>query len=158
MSTEHIAREDRTVLSLTSDEVEQARAFNERIHATRGTSNSKDGYTITLATSDTEPLLLPTELAGIFSQLLDIVSRGGTVTVGSIPTEVTTTTAAKMLGISRPTLMKLVRDEALAAHKRGSHTRLFSKDVLSYRDAQQSRQSDAFERLRALEDELGIED
>lgn len=158
MSTEHIARDDRTVLSLSADEIEQARAFNEQVHAARTTSNDAHSYMITLATSDNESLPLPPELTGLLGQVLDIVSRGGTVTVGSLPTEVTTTTAAKMLGISRPTLMKLVRDGALPAHMRGSHTRLLSRDVLAYKDAKQTEQSQAFERLRALEDELDIND
>lgn len=158
MSPDHIVREDRAVLSLTADEIEQARAFNEQIHAAPHTSESTPGYTITLATSDSESLPLPAELTGLLGRILDVVSRGGTVTVGSIPTEVTTTTAAKMLGISRPTLMKLVREEALRSHKRGSHTRLLSKDVVAYRDTQRTQQSQAFERLRALEDELRIDD
>lgn|GEM_PF-1471299 len=33
-----------------------------------------------------------------------------------------------------------------------------SRDVLEYEDAKQTEQSRAFERLRALEDELGIND
>lgn len=89
--------------------------------------------------------------------MLDIVSRGGTVTVGSLPAEITTTTAAKMLGISRPTLMKLIREGALPAHKQGSHTRLLSKGIFEYREMQTAEQSEAFERLRVLEDELGID-
>lgn len=101
---------------------------------------------------------MPAQLTSLVSQILDLVSRGCTVTVGSVPNEVTTTTAAKMLGISRPTLMKLVKEKALPAHKVGSHTRLFSRDVLEHRERQRVAQREAFDQLRELEDELGMTD
>jgi len=81
--------------------------------------------------------------------------RGCTVTIGSIPDEVTTTVAARMLNMSRPSLMKLGRDGQIPSHKVGSHTRLHSKGVLAFRRAQLKRQSEAFDELRALEDEWG---
>ncbi|MGW0018054.1 helix-turn-helix domain-containing protein [Rhodococcus sp. NPDC003382] len=157
MSIQNV-HDDRAVLSLTADEVEQARAFNERLHASRSTSGDTKTCTLSVTSPGGEVLSFPSELTGRLGHMLDIVSRGGTVTVGSLPAEVTTTTAAKMLGISRPTLMKLIREDALPAHEQGSHTRLLSKDVFEYREKQTAKQSEAFERLRALEGELGIED
>ncbi|MET7773635.1 helix-turn-helix domain-containing protein [Nocardia sp. NPDC005366] len=62
------------------------------------------------------------------------------------------------MGISRPSLMKLVREEKIPSHKVGSHTRLHSKDVLAFRRAQLEHQSKAFEELRALEEEWGVLD
>lgn len=100
---------------------------------------------------------LPTELAGVLRTALDVIARGGTVTIGSIPHEVTTTTAAEMLDVSRPTLMKLVKDGALPAHKVGSHTRLLARDVFDYREQQRRQQLAALADLRAFEDELGRE-
>lgn len=103
-------------------------------------------------------LTLPAELAKLVLTLVDLVGQGTTVTVGSIPTEVTTTVAASMLRMSRPSLMKLVRDQQIPSHKVGSHTRLYSKDVLAFRRAQLERQSKAFDELRALEEEWGVVD
>ncbi|MEU6828516.1 helix-turn-helix domain-containing protein [Nocardia beijingensis] len=97
-------------------------------------------------------------MTSLLLRLVDLVGQGCTVTIGSIPTEVTTTVAATMLGISRPSLMKLVRQEKIPSHKVGSHTRLYSKDVLAFRRAQLERQSKAFEELRALEEEWGVLD
>ncbi|MBM4481119.1 helix-turn-helix domain-containing protein (plasmid) [Prescottella equi] len=152
-----LIRDDKTVLSLTSDEVEQARAFKARVdEANTATLEASNEVFVGLRSGET--VEMPAELSSLVRQVLDIVSRGGTVTVGSVPNEVTTTTAAKMLGISRPTLMKLVKDNQLAAHKVGSHTRLFSKDVFAYKDLQRANQRKAFDDLRALEDKLGIVD
>ncbi|MBF6164317.1 helix-turn-helix domain-containing protein [Streptomyces gardneri] len=99
---------------------------------------------------------MPAELTALIAQILDLISRGCTVTVGSLPNEVTTTVAAKMLGVSRPTLMKLVNEGKLPSHRVGSHTRLFSRDVLAHREIQRAAQRKAFDRLRELEDELGV--
>ena len=65
------------------------------------------------------------------------------------------TTAAEMLDISRPTLMKLVKDGVLPAYKVGSHTRLHAKDVITYRDRVRREQLAALSELRTFEDDLG---
>lgn len=98
---------------------------------------------------------LPGELAGVVQAALEIIARGGTVTIGSIPNELTTTTAADMLDVSRPTLMKLVKEGALPAHKVGSHTRLRAHDVIAYRERKRDDQRAALADLRAFEDEIG---
>jgi excisionase family DNA binding protein len=97
---------------------------------------------------------VPDELADVLRRILAVASRGGTVVVGSLPGELTTTVAAEQLGISRPTLMKLIRDGELPAHKVGTHHRVKTADVLAHRRARLERQRSALDELRALEDEL----
>lgn len=98
--------------------------------------------------------LLPHELGAILQQVLDVVSRGGTVTVGAVPNELTTVTAAEVIGVSRPTVMKLIRDGELPAHKVGSHHRLYAEDVFAYLRARRAIQRAAFDRLRELDDRV----
>lgn len=100
---------------------------------------------------------MPAALAELIREVIDGVSRGATMTIHSLPRELTTTTAAKMLGISRPTLMKLIAQQKLRAHKVGSHTRLSASDVLAFRDEQREAQRRAFDELRKLDEEIGIE-
>ena len=97
---------------------------------------------------------LPAELSSILTQILETLARGGTVTVGSMPEELTTTVAADQLGVSRPTLMKMVGNGEIPAHKVGSHTRLKTTDVLAFRRARLERQRAAFSKLLELEDDL----
>lgn len=99
---------------------------------------------------------MPPELARIMSRIMRILADGGTVTVGSLPDELTTTTAANLLGISRPTLMKMIHQGEIEAHKVGSHSRLRTDDVMAVRKAQQQRQREAVDSMRTLEDELGL--
>lgn len=65
--------------------------------------------------------------------------------------------AAKMLGTSRPTLMKLIAEQKLPAHKVGSHTRLPAAVVLAFRKDRRDEQRRAFGELRKLDEEIGIE-
>lgn len=101
------------------------------------------------------------EVAPDLNRLLQIVlktiAEGGSVTVQTLPRELSTTVAAAELGVSRPTLMRMIRDGELPAHKVGSHHRLMLTDVQEFRRVQIQHQRAAFERLRELEDDLGIE-
>lgn len=100
---------------------------------------------------------LPRELGGVIKVALGVIARGGTVTIGSLPDELTTTTAADVLDISRPTLMKWIKDGSLASYKVGSHTRLKADDVIAFRDARQAEQRRAFNALRSFEDANGLD-
>jgi excisionase family DNA binding protein len=70
-----------------------------------------------------------------------------------MPENLTTTAAASVLGVSRPTLMKMIKRHEIPAHKVGSHSRLRTEDVLAARTARRSKQRQAFDALRALEDQ-----
>jgi len=94
---------------------------------------------------------LPRELGVLLQQVLEAVAAGSSVTVAAIPPEVTTSTAAAMLGMSRPTLMKLIGEGSLPAHKVGTHTRLRSDDVLALKRARRERERAAFAALLEIE-------
>lgn len=103
--------------------------------------------------TDEQPVLLPQEISAILTQVLQALAQGRTITVGSMPEEITTTVAARQLGISRPTLMKMVGAGEIPAHKVGSHTRLKTSDVLAFKTARLERQRAAFDELLELDDE-----
>lgn len=94
---------------------------------------------------------LPRELGVLLQEVLHAVASGSTVTVTTTPSVVSTSTAAALLNISRPTLMKLIRDGAIPAHNVGSHTRLRTEDVLEARRARRARERAAFEALLEAE-------
>jgi excisionase family DNA binding protein len=100
------------------------------------------------------PVGLPPELASILATVIEVMARGGSVTIGSLPEELTTSVAAEQLGISRPTLMKMIQNGEISAHRKGTHHRLKLSDVLAAKRARLERQRQAFDELRALEDAL----
>lgn len=97
---------------------------------------------------------VPSALAGILGRVLEAMANGRTVLIGSLPEELTTTVAAEQLGVSRPTLMKLIRNGEVPAHKVGTHHRLKAADVMAFKRERLARQRQALDDLRALEREL----
>lgn len=108
---------------------------------------------VQLRNDDGSEVTLPSNLAQLVRQILEGLSRGP-LTVTTLPHELTTTTAAEMLAVSRPTLMKWIAAGDLDAHKVGSHTRLLTSDVLAFRHVIRARRAAAFEELRAFDAEL----
>lgn len=104
---------------------------------------------------DGREIALPPALADLVGAVVREVAAGRTVTVGSLPDELTTTVAAGELGVSRPTLMKLIAEGHIPARKVGTHTRVRTADVVSYRRERLARQRAAFAELLTLSDELG---
>lgn len=100
---------------------------------------------------------VPAELTRILAKVLDVVAHGGTITIGSFPEELTTTVAAHELGVSRPTLMKMIARGDIPAHKVGAHHRLKTSDVRKFQSMRLRDQRKAFDEMRELEDELGEE-
>ncbi|MEJ7647684.1 MAG: helix-turn-helix domain-containing protein [Nakamurella sp.] len=101
--------------------------------------------------------VVPAELLDLIRVVTHAVATGGSITIGSMPDVLTTTVAADLLGISRPTLMKLVSQGVIPARRVGSHTRLKSKDVLEFRRNRKEQQRSALRELRELEDELELD-
>jgi excisionase family DNA binding protein len=81
----------------------------------------------------------------------------GNLTVTSIPDVLTTTTAAKLLGVSRPTLRKLIDSGELPASKTGSHHKLHLEDVIALKAKRHEARRAALDALHEIDDELGID-
>ncbi|WP_218121324.1 helix-turn-helix domain-containing protein [Actinomyces ruminicola] len=81
------------------------------------------------------------------------IAEHGEVTIGRVPDELTSTVAADMLGVSRPTLLKWSRDGVIDSFKVGTHTRFCREDVVRLRYERERERRRAFEELRALDAE-----
>ena len=97
---------------------------------------------------------LPKDVSVIVTTVLESLSKGSRVVISTTPKELRTTAAAEMLGISRPTLLNLVREGELPSHKVGAHHRFLLNDVLEYRDKQQEIKREHFLAVRGSLDEL----
>lgn len=97
---------------------------------------------------------LPKDVSVIVTTVLESLSKGSRAVISTTPKELRTTAAAEMLGISRPTLLKLVREGELPSHKVGAHHRFLLNDVLEYRDKQQEIKREHFLAVRGSLDEL----
>lgn len=82
--------------------------------------------------SATHTAQVSTELSHLFADLLQKLATGQRVEMQTVTQDLTTTEAARRLGVSRPTLVKLIKTGDLPAHKVGSHYRIDIADLQTY--------------------------
>lgn len=111
---------------------------------------------VRLRLDDESEIDLPPHAAELLSFVLQGVTQGD-LRIQSIPEELTTRTAAEMLGISRPTLMKMVKEGNVPSHQVGSHHRFFFTDIEELRAQRERSRSEALDELLKIELEQGIE-
>ncbi len=127
-----------------------------RARATELIESAGDERTVELLISTTTGRTLPLspELANFVDHVLRRVAQGGSVSVMTVPESLTTSAAADLLGVSRPTLMKMIKEGKLASTKTGSHHRLRHADVEALREKREQERFAAFDAMRAVDDEL----
>ncbi|MGX9347816.1 helix-turn-helix domain-containing protein [Microbacterium sp. KNMS] len=77
---------------------------------------------------------IPAELFQVLEQVANVLALGDGVTVMPYATKLTTQEAADFLGVSRPTLVKLLETGAIAHEKVGRHRRVTLRDVAAYQE------------------------
>ena len=93
-------------------------------------------------------------LEPLIQQASAAFAKGQEIRIVLSPSEMTTVEAAKYLGISRPTLMKMIRAGEIPAHKVGTHFRLHSRDVEAELQKRIQEQMRALDELREWEMEM----
>ena len=107
---------------------------------------------VTMTLEDGTEVLLQKNLARFIVNLVESIAADGTLTTNSLPEELSTTVAAQVIGVSRPTLMKMIARNELPTKKVGSHTRLMRSDVLELRAHRQGARVKAVEDMRRAGD------
>lgn len=97
---------------------------------------------------------MPHELKQLLNQVFQAIKNQQPISISALPQEITTTTAAAMLNVSRPTVMKYIRNGRLSARMVGTHHRLKSQDVLELLEELKQEQRDAVFALIDWEDSL----
>lgn len=102
---------------------------------------------------------LPAALYEILRQAVHSLQRGQSVSILALDQEITTQQAADMLGLSRPTVVSLIKDGRLPATVPGSVRRkLRLRDVIAYRDQLHEDRSNFITESAAAYDEVGAEE
>ena len=90
----------------------------------------------------------------VINTVLHVISEGQPISISTVPTEITTTTAASILDVSRPTVMKHIRNGRLSARRLGTHHRLNSQEVLELLGELKQEQRNAIFELMDIEESL----
>lgn len=86
---------------------------------------------------------LPEAIHQALTKVVAALHAGKAVTIAPQTMTLTTQQAADLLGVSRPTVVRLINDDVLPAERIGNRHRLLLDDVLSYRDERRNRQYNA---------------
>lgn len=109
-----------------------------------------------LDAGDAGSVAVPGLVADLLRQVCAVLDRGDGVVVSEVARELTTSEAARVLGVSRPTLIALLDKGEIRSHKVGTHRRVALADVLAYRRLRVEQQRKAYEALMAEQDDIGI--
>jgi len=110
----------------------------------------------TLSGPDGERLALPAEVFDVLLGVVRAMSRGQAVTFSPVHRRLTTQEAADILGVSRPTLVKLLEAKEIPYEQPGRHRRLLLSDVLEYRERRSSERRTALDQMVEIAEEAGM--
>ncbi len=111
-----------------------------------------------ITTDDGTELDLPAPVVEALAEILEAAADGERALVLRSPEDLTTEQAAAVLGVSRPTVIRLVESGKLPARLVGTHRRLSLRDVLAHREASAKRRGDALDEMARGAEELGLYD
>ena len=110
-----------------------------------------EGADIAVLDKDGNQIDLPERVRATVLAALRALTESGEVAIARMPEHLTSTSAADVLSISRPTLMKWAKAGKINSFKVGTHTRFHRDDVLSLKGQLTKEQDDALKKLRSFE-------
>ncbi|MFZ0217204.1 MAG: helix-turn-helix domain-containing protein, partial [Candidatus Dormiibacterota bacterium] len=108
--------------------------------------------------SDGEQAVLPAEVYRVLRQVVEVMREGNAAVVAPQGLLLTTQEAADFLGLSRPTLVKLLERGSIPFQKPNRHRRVRLRDLLGFQQRRRSERRAALNRLTEDAGELSIED
>jgi excisionase family DNA binding protein len=106
--------------------------------------------------SDGEQVPLPAEVYRVLRQVVEVMRQGKATLVAPQGLLLTTQEAADFLGVSRPTLVKLLEDGAIPFEKPNRHRRVRLQDLLDFQAGRRDEQRAALNQLTEEASALGL--
>ena len=106
----------------------------------------------TLSDPNGERLVLPPEVFEVLHDVVRAMAQGQAVTIVPVHQRLTTQEAADLLGVSRPTVVKLLESGEIPFEQPGRHRRVRLADVLAYRERASAERRAALDRMVEIAD------
>ena len=101
---------------------------------------------------------MPTELRAVMTSVVVALRRGQAITLAPHALRLTTQQAADLLGISRPTLVKLLEDGRIPYETPNRHRRIQLADLLKYQESRRAERRRTLQDLTHEAQDLGLYD
>lgn len=150
------AARQETYLPGSDEQVAQVYDFLEA-HERAGRGRPQTGYFLAGA-SPGDRVELPAEVYRVLRQVVEALRHGYAVTVAPLAQTLTTQQAADLLGVSRPTVIKLLDEGRIRFERVGTHRRIMLRDLLDYREQRRAAQYAALDATAVdLDDEQDLD-
>jgi len=107
---------------------------------------------------DGEQVPLPAEVYRVLRQVVEVMRQGKATFVAPQGLLLTTQEAADFLGVSRPTLVKLLESGAMPFEKPNRHRRVRLHDLIDFQQARRAERRAVLDQLTEQAGELGFYD
>ena len=128
----------------------------ESLEAAQAVLGEDDAVVLTGASG--KSVQLPSELRGLLATVVTAMRRGQAVTLAPLSQRLTTQEAADLLGVSRPTLIKLLEAGKIPFETPSRHRRIRLSDLLAYQAVRQDEQRGVLRELTQDAQDLGLYD
>lgn len=105
-----------------------------------------------------EKIKIPLNALKLLAKILKATSQGKPISIVPIATEMTTQSAAEILGCSRPHLVKLLETGQINYTKVGRHRRLKFEDVMNFKKETKEKREKLLGEIMRSDEELGLYD
>jgi excisionase family DNA binding protein len=105
---------------------------------------------------DGEQVPLPVEVYRVVVEVVEAMREGKVITLVPHTQRLTAQEAAGFLGVSRPTLVKILEDGKIPYDQPGRHRRPLFTDLLAYQQRQRASRRTALDEMTADASEAGI--
>jgi len=111
-----------------------------------------------LVSRDGDQVPLPDEVYRVLTDVVGAMRQGKVVTLLPHTQRLTTQEAADILGVSRPTLVKLLEDGKVPYQQPGRHRRILLTDLLAYQEHRQAVRRAALDQMTEDASAAGLYD
>lgn len=132
MTVSAVERSEQTYLPSDVDELAEVHSFLEAHQRSRGAVVAP--RYLLVGDGEGDQVELPESMYQLLRQVVDALTAGRAVTVAPRSTTLTTQQAADLLGVSRPTVVRLIDAGEIPAERPGTRRQVRLSDVLSYRE------------------------
>lgn len=105
---------------------------------------------------DGAPIEMPESLSEALALSVEGLVAGNAISIAALGTELTPRQAAELLGVSRPYLVRLLKQGRIQSHSVGSHHRVSLGDVLAYKRERDQARREGLDKLAKRSQELGL--